>query len=393
MAKKDNEKTKLMNPTQLAQIFVNEFDRTVVEEISETVSKHSYADWVVGEVKKFLDKYTRAANPTEGPLFDMMEALYYALTHSEGPESEAFLNSFKFLSQFKNFVDRGISETNAALYAQAFMTQIDTVITDNKTKAALLLKMADRAFACGRDADQALINLLAKNDEAVTFEQWQNILSKLTKRYVFDFGMVWTIVEKMEMAAIKQIQAERSKVPYDIKALEKISADIQNILYNLSDKALGRHDAQAIQDRLRETTKKYALSTILSADLEALEKLPKSGYEQATELELKTGKLQQQIAELERQKRELEQQLQGKDKEIERINQELATTKKALSESQGENQTLRQENSNLALSKQNSENKLTKLIEGARQIKSGLGSRGVNEYKQMVEDIDAGIIR
>ena len=396
MAKKDNEQIQWLTPTQMAEVFVNKFDTKTLEDITTNVAKFSYEPWIADQLKLFLER--QASNKVvlshdDKKFRDMLEMLHYAMTHSETPEAEAFLSSFKFLSQFKHFVDVGAPNDRGDLYTQSFLSQIDSVITDSKIKAALLLKCADRAFYCARGADVALVNMLAKNDETITIAQWEDVLNKLTKRFISDFGVAWTIVEKMEVAAVKEIQAERSKVPYDIKALEKISQSIQNMLHNLMDKVHGRYDAQEIQNRLREIVNKYDLSSILKTDLEALEKLPKSGYELATNLESEKIKLQQKISELENQKKVLEQQLQGKDREIEKINQELASTRQALSESQSENHTLSQENTKLTESKESSEKKLTQLIEGARQIKSGLGSRGVNEYKQMVEDIEATIVR
>lgn len=396
MAKKDNEQVKWLTPTQMAEVFVNKFDTKTLGDITANIAQFSYGPRFANKLQLFLEQ--QESNKAElshddKKFLDMLKTLHYAMTHSETPEAEKFLSSFKFLSQFKYFVDVGASDNRGDLYTKSFLSQIDSVITDSKIKATLLLKCADRAFYCGRGADEALVNMLAKNDETITVAQWEDVLNILTKRFVHNFGVVWTIVEKMEVAAAKEIKAERSKVPYDIKALEKISKNIQNMLHNLMDKARGFYDAQEIQNRLREIAKKYELEKILSADLEALEKLPKSGYEQATDLELKTSKLQQQIAELERQKRDLEQQLQGKDREIEKINQELATTSQALRESQSENYTLRQENAKLTESKESSEKKLARLIEGAGQIKAGLGSRGVNEYKQMVEEIEANIVR
>ena len=394
--KTTNEQIQWLTPTQMAEIFVNKFDTKILYDLISTIAKYSYEPQQADALRKYLDQQAKveaSLSENDKKFLGMLETLHYAMTHSDTPEAAAFLNSFKFLSQFKYFIDIGSSEENSALYAQSFLSQIDSVITDSKVKAALLLEFADRAFYCGRGADLALVNMLAKNDETITVAQWQDVMNKLTKRFVSDFGVAWTIVEKMEVAAVKEIQAERSKVPYDIKALEKISKNIQNMLHNLMDKVHGRYDAQEIQNRLREIAKKYELATILSADLESLTKLPKSGYELATNLESEKIKLQQKISELESQKRALEQQLQGKDREIEKINQELATTRQALRESESENHTLSQENTKLTESKESSEKKLTRLIEGARQIKSGLGSRGVNEYKQMVEDIEATIVR
>ena len=93
----------------------------------------------------------------------------------------------------------------------------------------------------------------------------------------------------------------------------------------------------------------------------------------------------------------LKQQVNEKTTEMHRLGRELDETKRTLTDAQAQNQTLnsensalRQENSSLGLEKSNSETKLQKLIAGARQIKSGLGSRGVNEYKQMVEEMESG---
>lgn len=105
----------------------------------------------------------------------------------------------------------------------------------------------------------------------------------------------------------------------------------------------------------------------------------------------------QKIAELESQIENLKQQVNEKTAEVHRLGRELDETKRTLTDAQAQNQTLnsensalRQENSSLGLEKSNSETKLQKLIAGARQIKSGLGSRGVNEYKQMVEEMESG---
>lgn len=105
----------------------------------------------------------------------------------------------------------------------------------------------------------------------------------------------------------------------------------------------------------------------------------------------------QKIAELESQIENLKQQINEKTAEAHRLGRELDETKRTLTDAQAQNQTLnsensalRQENSSLGLEKSSSETKLQKLIAGARQIKSGLGSRGVNEYKQMIEEMQSG---
>lgn len=384
MAKKDNEQVKWLTPTQMAEVFVNKFDTKTLGDITTNIAQFSYGPRFANKLQLFLER--QESNKAElshddKKFLDMLKTLHYAMTHSETPEAEKFLSSFKFLSQFKYSVDVGASDNSGDLYTKSFLSHIDSVITDSKIKATLLLKLVDRAFSCGHGVDKALVDMLAKNGEHISVDQWRDVLNELMKRYSFDFDIAWTIIEQMEKGVVKQIQAERSKVPYDVKALERICRDMQDTIKSLINKIQDRIGAQQKQQQLREIADKYNLSTILSADLEALEQLPKSGYEQAAALEAENAKLQQEIARLEAQRRELEQQLHGKSQEIEKINQELATAR-------AENETLREENAQLSQSKANSEHKLSKLIKAAQHIKAGLGSHGVNEYKQMVEDIE-----
>lgn len=107
----------------------------------------------------------------------------------------------------------------------------------------------------------------------------------------------------------------------------------------------------------------------------------------------------QKIAELENQIEYLKQQINEKTAEAHRLGRELDETKRTLADAQAQNQTLnsensalRQENTSLGQSKNNSEAKLQKLIDGAKLMKAGIGSRGVKDYQQLVADVDAGVI-
>lgn len=107
----------------------------------------------------------------------------------------------------------------------------------------------------------------------------------------------------------------------------------------------------------------------------------------------------QKIAGLESMIENLKQQVNEKTAEIHRLGRELDTTKQTLADAQAQNRTLnsensalRQENANLGQSKTNSEAKLKKLIDGAKLMKAGIGSRGVKDYQQLVADVNSGIM-
>ena len=108
----------------------------------------------------------------------------------------------------------------------------------------------------------------------------------------------------------------------------------------------------------------------------------------------------QKIAELESQIEYLKQQVNEKTAEAYRLGRELDETKRTLTDAQAQNQTLnsensalRQENASLGQSKTNSEVKLQKLIDGAKLMKAGIGSRGVKDYQQLVEEVNTGNYR
>lgn len=390
--KKGGEQIHWMTATQMSKVFLTEFDSKALCNMAEAVAKRSYDEWFIKELHDVLSKYKqeeRDKTPESKSFFEMLETLQYAIQHPAMPESETFLNSIKFLSQFRYFVS--YSGTN--VHAQSFMNQIDKLIADGSVKCGLLLKMSEVVFRNGQPTDRMLIDLLVKNAEHVSAEDWKKLLRDLCSRWINDVSLVWIIIEQLEKTVAKDIQEELSKLPYDIKALETMSANITDAAKMVTQKIQGRHDEYQIRERLNSIQNKYQLEKILSSDIEQIGALPKSGYAQAEELERENLRLKQQIAQLESQQRAMEQQLQGKDQEITRISQELATTQKALDEMREANQGLQQNIEQLSQAKTNSENKLQQLIAGASQIKSGLGSRGVNEYKQMVKDIEAGIIR
>lgn len=91
--------------------------------------------------------------------------------------------------------------------------------------------------------------------------------------------------------------------------------------------------------------------------------------------------------------------IKEKDAEIQRLQRELASVRQTLSDALAlnqelnrENSLLRQRNTGLEHAKTNSENKLQHLLDGIGKMRSGIGSRGVNDVKDMAMAVQAGIM-
>lgn len=189
-------------------------------------------------------------------------------------------------------------------------------------------------------------------------------------------GDVRATFQDLETIARRDLTAELAKEAPD---LQKIKDIIGIVGYGANI----THDSTII-DRVNQI---YDLQKLLMPNaVEYLSKAPDTHT--------------QKVAELERQIESLQQQLAEKIAEAHRQGRELAETKQTLADAQAQNRTLnsensalRQENANLGQSKNNSEAKLQQLIEGAKRMKSGIGSRGVKDYQQLVEEVNAGINR
>ena len=91
--------------------------------------------------------------------------------------------------------------------------------------------------------------------------------------------------------------------------------------------------------------------------------------------------------------------IKEKDAEIQRLQRELTSVRQTLSDALAlnqelnrENSILRQRNTGLEHAKTNSENKLQRLLDGIGKMRSGIGSRGVNDVKDMAMAVQAGIM-
>lgn len=193
---------------------------------------------------------------------------------------------------------------------------------------------------------------------------------------------VRTTFQDLEAIARRNLVAELAKEAPDLGKLKEIINTVRFGANLTRDNAI-----------ISQVNQIYDLQKLLLPNAaEYISKAPDTYAQKMTDLEA-------QVAELKTKLEETRAQLAEKSAEVQKLGNELATTKQTLSDAQGRNQTLnqensalRQENEGLSRSKTTSEDRLQQLITGARNIKSGIGSRGVDAYKKMVEEMDAGII-
>ena len=395
MDKQNTEKKQWLNSTEIASFVVKYFDS------AEILNLFSDADskWADGMLKVARTAKTQLGiAESDLPLFiRLLEQYQYSKKHPEDPASAGFLDAILFFNQFHYFARNGHDKPN--VFAQSFMNQIDRVITDDAVKCAMFLRMTGIVLRrCSEPVRKQMVGMLSKYNEQVGLRNWMSMLEVIFQRHVDDMDLVWNMVEQIEIAATHQIQAEMGKPFQNLAALEGISQTFDRVNSIIYDGMRLHPDYNNIKKRMDEIRKKYQIQNILAMNSEQIAEIPRSGYAQAAALEQELQSLRQKIGAQQQRIAQLESQVTEKSNALDRAEHELAETKKTLADAQARNQTLntensalRQENSELGRSKTNSETKLHQLIEAARKMKSGIGSRGVRDYQQMVEEVNSGL--
>ncbi len=180
-----------------------------------------------------------------------------------------------------------------------------------------------------------------------------------------------TTFQDLESIARRDLVAELSKEAPDLEKIKEIVALVKSGSNMTNDNAI-----------IAQINQVYDLQKLLLPN--AAEYLSKTPDAHA-----------QKIAELESQIENLKQQINEKTAEAHRLGRELDETKRTLSDAQAQNQKLnsensklRQDNATLAAGNQEKATKLRTLIDGAQKMRSGLGSSGVNAYKQLISELE-----
>lgn len=383
MAKQDLEKRQLMNITQVATVFTKYFDEKSIGVIAN-VARGEGLTWFKTVVKNNEEK-----GDVDKDLMTLGQDVIYAMEHPNEPESQSLIDFVNFMTDFKRII---MHRTVDGVYAQSYLTQLEELVTDSQVKFNLF-KMFSIVNLRGSEAQKLLLQLLAKNGEKATIEDWGEILRNQQGQEHFDTLML--LFEQMENAFVREIQAELQKKPYNINKLQQMCNSITKTAVDIYRLQWFGEDKRKVDTWYSEIRQKYELSTILSSTMEQITDLPKSGYAQAAQMVTQIAELEAQISRL---KIQFEKQEVDKSAEIQRLVRELETIKQTLADAQAQNQTLnaensalRQDNAKLVQSRASREAQVKKLTKAAQGMKASLFSRGVNDFKKLAEEIEHGI--
>ena len=189
------------------------------------------------------------------------------------------------------------------------------------------------------------------------------------------------IFEQVERVALHNLNTEIVKEAPDLGTIRKS-------LEQIIDSARLTGDGELCE----QTARKYTFENLMTKD---------PAYVLADPAESRLA----EIDNLHKQLDEMRQQMAAKEQEIVRVQQQLEneqqlrandavtakTNEKQLNDQiermRREANKLREENSKLGQAKTLATSKLQRLIQGAQQMKSGIGSRGVKNYQKLVSEV------
>ena len=287
------------------------------------------------------------------------------------------LQTYHAKHPYRKYEISNINPENTEQYLMLMMARLN-LIKDERVKYNVLKFFYEEPNGkLSESARQAFI--LRANNAHATVEDLYNLMIV----YYNDKGDVRTVFQDMEKIARRDLTAELAKEAPDLNKIEYIISLVRNGTGMLQD--------NAIRNQVLEI---YNLQNLLMPNAaEYLSKAPDTYAQTIAARDASIDELNAKIAELRLQIDEKTDQMQTVQNELETAKQTLADAQAQNQRLNQENSALRQENASLGQSKANSETKLQKLIAGARLMKAGIGSRGIKDYQQLVEDVNAGINR
>lgn len=377
----ENKKLQLMTPTQIAQVVARKFDSSNLERVLSfvlhdiTLDPKRLSDQVKANKDKPMDEDAKA-------VWNLAENLVYALEHSDEPESQAFMNSVKFMAQYRNVVE---NRATTPVYAMSFISQIDKLVEDKQVKFDLLNHMIDVNLQ-SPEATKLLIQLLVKNGENAPIEAWQAMLERVPNRH--DIETAFTLFEQMEKAAARELQSELGKLPYDIQKISDICQKMARTAGYIAQSAWAGTDRTTVTEWQKNIREKYDLQRIIAANMEQIEQLPQSGYVRADKLESQVAELNRRIAELESQLRakeqEIQQMSQNHEQAIKHKDDEIRASQEQANALRQQISGLQSQNADLVGKFTASKQKLKKLADAASSMQVGpLASRSAKEVREL----------
>lgn len=359
--------------------------------------RNSKAEYYADKFQEFQDSVAYVSRSIEDPkkraeldkTRKFIDQIKLAAANPYDPKTEEFMLRLKtillaFYTQnpSANFSISNIVQGQAQQHMMVFLSKLH-LIKDEQTKYNVLKYFMVNLNNAVSDIDYQILVMRA-NSPFVTVKDLVD-LEYYYRHWANDPERAISVFRDLESIARRELLAEVDKESPNLDKINQIIAVVMR-----GAEYIGGYDKK-MADQVRQI---YQLEKLLMPDaVEYLAKAP-DGYVQ------KVAELEARIAQLNGQITQLESQVTEKSDAADRLERELVETKKTLADAQAQNQSLnsensalRQENSALGQSKTNSEIKLQKLINGAKLMKAGIGSRGVNKYQQLVAEVDAGIMK
>ncbi len=301
-----------------------------------------------------------------GHVTQFAKDLRSALENPGDPESQDFIDRLKNLSQLY-YVHSANLPTNPAIRKAV------GAVADSKQAIENMHMLMLNRFAKITDEKQ-------KYDILKSFRQnnteWGKIATRMVANspYANPADLEYAIEVANNPVEEQAIFADIEKMSQKIlnEELAKESPNMSRIQGTLT---ILRRRAHRINAETGERVdKEYNLDRLLKPD----------GAEYVQKL---SAQETMQIAAMKKQIAELEEQLRQKQQELERIREErdgYAESSRTVSQ---ENTVLRQMNQKLGAEKDEEKRKVQRLVEGAKRMKSGIGSSGVKDYQKMAEEI------
>lgn len=358
-------------------------------------AKYPKAEYYMERFKTFLRLVEQASQSTDNPkkhaeldkVQKFIEQINQAAANPYDPKTEEFmlrmqtiLLAFYTQNPSSKFGISNIDQGQAPQYKMVFLSRLH-LIKDEQTKYNVLKYFTVNLNSTVSDIDYQILAMRANSPFATVSDLVD--LEYYYHYFAGDKERAASVFRDLESVARREINAELGKESPNVARIKRVIEVVIRGAEYIRD-----YDRK-LADQVQQI---YQLEKLLMQNAaEYLSKAP-DGYVQ------KVAELEARIAQLNGQIEGLESQVTEKTGVVDRVERELIETKQTLADAQAQNQALnsensalRQENSALGQSKTNSEIKLQKLIDGAKLMKAGIGSRGVNKYQQLVEEVNAGI--
>lgn len=339
---------------------------------TENLEKQMQSDKMSGPEKLYIQK-----------IIYFIDHLNRARKNPDTPEAQDFVARLKNISRlfYSNRDIRYLSPESIKVLEpmprnekeienmRLMMLQKFNQVQNEETKHKLLNYLSRGAANESSPASQKMAITLRANSPLATVDDLE-CLSYITPQHdVATFQKLYEDADKMTSSFLAKELAKESP---DMREAQRTIDTSLRIAYRAQQ-------AKAITGaQYQEQLDKYKMEKLIMPD--AVTYMQKLSTAEVAQIDALKKQLAESQANLERTKQELSQERTA-----------LMDARQQNAELTRENESLRRANDSLGQSKENAEDKLKKLVAGAKRMKSGLGSSGVKDYQKMAEEIGMGM--